>query len=197
MEKQTNISHSKALDFMGAGKAIMTIESKATHKHFTFKFVRPKHDEEKDSSLKKSKDLPIWVRLLNGSDNESSYTFLGTIFNNTYYHSKKSRIGADAQSVRSFVWWFKSLVANSESNLNKIELYHEGRCMKCGRKLTTPESIEQGVGPICADTIERQKIVRDKKIRHMMEITGIENDAAEEATEFMNSFFKGSDGMWS
>ena len=26
----------------------------------------------------------------------------------------------------------------------------EGRCRRCNRKLTTPESIESGIGPVCA-----------------------------------------------
>jgi hypothetical protein len=30
-----------------------------------------------------------------------------------------------------------------------MELWHEGRCGKCGRALTVPESIESGLGPVC------------------------------------------------
>jgi len=37
------------------------------------------------------------------------------------------------------------------NKLNKIGLnfFHEGKCGKCGRKLTTPESIKNGFGPTC------------------------------------------------
>ncbi|MFV2013821.1 MAG: DUF6011 domain-containing protein [Candidatus Heimdallarchaeota archaeon] len=197
MKAQNTISHSKALDYMRAGKAIMTIESKLTNKHFTFKFVTPKHDEEKDSELKKGKDLPIWVRLLNGPDNDSAYTFLGTIFNNTYYHSKKSHVGADSQAVKSFKWWLAALVANDEKRFKLIELYHEGRCMKCGRRLTTPQSVEQGVGPVCADWIERQKLARDKKIRFMLETSGIDiNDVSEKDEQFLIGFLQDENGLW-
>ena len=31
-----------------------------------------------------------------------------------------------------------------------LEIFHEGRCCACGRKLTTPESILSGIGPECA-----------------------------------------------
>jgi len=31
-----------------------------------------------------------------------------------------------------------------------FELMHEGRCGRCGRPLTRPESIQSGIGPICA-----------------------------------------------
>lgn len=30
-----------------------------------------------------------------------------------------------------------------------MKLYHEGVCCRCGRPLTTPESIERGMGPVC------------------------------------------------
>jgi len=32
---------------------------------------------------------------------------------------------------------------------DNVEFYHSGNCAKCGRKLTTPESIKNGLGPIC------------------------------------------------
>jgi hypothetical protein len=30
------------------------------------------------------------------------------------------------------------------------KIHHEGRCGKCGRLLTVPESVETGIGPECA-----------------------------------------------
>jgi hypothetical protein len=30
------------------------------------------------------------------------------------------------------------------------KVHHEGRCGRCGRTLTVPESIESGIGPECA-----------------------------------------------
>jgi hypothetical protein len=32
-------------------------------------------------------------------------------------------------------------------------VWHEGRCGRCGRKLTVPESIESGFGPECASIL--------------------------------------------
>jgi hypothetical protein len=31
-----------------------------------------------------------------------------------------------------------------------LEVWHEGRCAKCGLKLTVPQSIMTGFGPTCA-----------------------------------------------
>jgi hypothetical protein len=30
-----------------------------------------------------------------------------------------------------------------------LEVWHEGRCGRCGRALTVPESVERGIGPEC------------------------------------------------
>jgi hypothetical protein len=30
-------------------------------------------------------------------------------------------------------------------------IHLEGRCLRCNRPLTTPESIRRGIGPICAE----------------------------------------------
>lgn len=196
-EPTNAISHSKALDFMRAGKAIMTIQSKESGKHFTFRFATPKHNEEDTEDLVKLKDLPVWVSVLTHGDNTGNYAFIGTIFGKRFYHGKKSRISKDAQSVKAFDFWFRMLIANVEINLNKIELYHEGVCMCCGRKLTTPDSIDQGVGPICGDNIKRAKIARDRKIRHMLEASGVDisSISLEEKHELMG-FFLGTDGLW-
>lgn len=192
-----SISHSKALDFMRAGKATMTIQSKVTETYFTFHFTKPKHDEENSDEVIKSKDIPVWVSLKTNHDNAHGSMFIGTIFGNKFYHSKKSRIGKDAKSILAFTYWFNSLVLNKEENLNLIDLYHAGKCMKCDRKLTTPDSVEEGIGPVCSDWIERQKIIRDRKIRQMLEVAGVDVDSTSEADKAqLMGFFKGTDKLW-
>jgi hypothetical protein len=34
-----------------------------------------------------------------------------------------------------------------------VVIWHEGRCGRCGRRLTVPESIESGYGPECIGKI--------------------------------------------
>jgi len=154
------ILHENALKFMRAGKAIMTIESKKTQKYFTFRFKTPKNIDE-NTPIEK---IPIWVSVLTGNDNTSSYTFMGTIFGDKYYHSNKSSISKDALSIVAFKYWFNALVTKNENRLKQIELYHEGRCMRCGRKLTTPESIELGVGPICGADLNLKELKKFVKL---------------------------------
>ena len=175
-ETMKAISHDRALEFIRAGKAIMTIESKRTQKHFTFKFNTPKRDAEKNP-LKKWDDTPVWVRLLTGPNNDDrgNYTFIGTIFGKKYFHGKRTSVSEEAQAIKALKYWFNSIIQKKEKNLQLIDLYHEGRCMKCGRKLTTPESIERGIGPVCDDWIARQKEITERKLRHHLEVSGNTN----------------------
>lgn len=130
-----------ARQFILAGNARVTLVSKKTGTRFTYRVRRP------------SDDKPWFVSLLTGSDNEADYTFFGTIFSDgRYKHSAKSRIGAEALSTR--VWaWFAELLARAETLPADLEVHHEGRCGRCGRALTVPESIESGFGPECINHI--------------------------------------------
>jgi hypothetical protein len=123
--------------FVLAGNATFTAVSKKTGTRFTFKVSQP--DDTK----------PHFVALMNGPDNENSYCFMGTIFNGMdYRHGKKARVGMDAPSAKAFeyIWNHR----NDATLPEKVEIHHEGKCCCCGRKLTTPESVVSGIGPICA-----------------------------------------------
>jgi len=122
--------------FALAGNATFTVTSKRTGTRFTFKVRKPKPE------------APHFVKVLTGPDNENSYTFLGTIFpDGTFKHGQRSSIGPDAPSAVAFAW----LWSHIDEDLSKaVEVHHEGRCCRCGRKLTVPESIESGIGPECA-----------------------------------------------
>lgn len=128
--------------FALAGNATFTVTSKKTGTRFTFKVRRP------------SETAPHFVSLMNGPDNESSYCFMGTIFNGQDYRmGRKSRITAEAPSAKAFAWVWAH--RNDPTLAEKVEIHHEGRCCRCGRKLTVPESIESGIGPECAGKLGR------------------------------------------
>ena len=74
---------------------------------------------------------------------------MGTIFDaEKFVHGRKSRVGEDAPSARAFRWIWSRFV--SDKDFAPAEFWHEGRCGRCGRKLTVPASIERGLGPVCA-----------------------------------------------
>lgn len=122
-----------------AGNATITLLSGNTDKHFTYK-------------IKKAKDKEnlYFIDLLSGSDNDKDYQYIGCYYSDTeYFHPAKpwkDRITmAWPPSLRA-IRFFLSKLYNIPANLH---VYHEGRCGRCGRKLTTPESIERGLGPEC------------------------------------------------
>jgi hypothetical protein len=129
--------------FMYAGNSTFTIQNTETLNRFTYKFSKPNTDKEAN----------VWfVKVMTGTDNESSYSFVGTVFVNNngvkfYKHSHKSRITTEAQSVKVINWFVDKIEKKNIPAV--IEFYHEGRCGRCGRKLTVPESIQNGIGPEC------------------------------------------------
>lgn len=140
------------LQYMLAGKAVMTLVSKKTGTRYTFRFSRP--DPQK---VLPGRRRPVWVSLLNGADNTADYTFLGTVWEQapvlTFNRSAKSRVADDAPSMKALRWFLRELNLGGESLLNQAEVWHEGRCGRCGRKLTVPSSIESGFGPDCINYV--------------------------------------------
>lgn len=145
-----NILNSDTVEkFVFAGKSFFTVRNLESGNRLTFRVK--KLDEGKSWNKK-----PLWfVSVLVGSDNTSNYSFIGTNFDHTSFkHSKKSRITSDAQAVKVWNWLTKRWhLIDSYPNL---EVWHEGRCGRCGRKLTVPESIESGFGPECVHLINRK-----------------------------------------
>ena len=132
--------------YLFAGRATLTLVSKKTGSRFTYRVSVP--DSQRDAPK------IYFVNLLTGSDNESAYTYIGQIFSDGthYVHGKKSRISVDAPGVRAFEWFARMLLSPASPGLpDSLEIWHEGKCGRCGRKLTVPESIERGIGPECAD----------------------------------------------
>lgn len=130
-------------EFVMAGNATITLESLRTGRHLTYKVSRADGDK------------PLWfVALLTGPDNDSDYTYLGLLRPGdngivTLCLTAKSRMTDDSEPVRGwrYMWRHVHVFKNMPP---EMEVHHEGRCGRCGRKLTVPESIERGIGPECA-----------------------------------------------
>lgn len=96
---------------------------------------------------------PIYfVKVLTGQDNSSDYTYLGYLQDNgkTWKHDKKQRIGYEAPSSKFWRALLRRVFVQQLELPNTVEFRHEGRCGRCGRPLTVPESIDTGFGLDCA-----------------------------------------------
>jgi hypothetical protein len=126
-----------------AGNAILTLKSSITGGRHTYK-IRKKNDTE------------LWyVSALTGSDNDkaSSYSYMGSIQNGQYRHGwSRAKVPTTSQSHKVFDWFWK-LLATGPVLHKDLEVWHEGRCGRCGRKLTVPESISRGLGPECSTIV--------------------------------------------
>lgn len=138
------LDNSSALKFIFAGNSSSTFINSSTQNRFTYS-VRQK----KDSSI-------FFVSVLTSPD---IYTYIGLVIEGQFIHGKKSVISSGAQSVKVFNYVIERLKANRLPDF--VEVWHEGRCGKCGRKLTVPTSIANGIGPECINSISKSE-KRDK-----------------------------------
>lgn len=123
-----------------AGHSIFTVTSLDTGKHFTYRIIQP------------SPHQPHFVSLLTGPNNEEDYTFIGTIFDGSIFrHSAKGGIGKDSVGVKGFEWLWRNL----DKLPDNVRLDNAGYCFRCGKLLTTSESIISGYGPTCQKLIEK------------------------------------------
>jgi len=146
----------KIKDFIFAGKAIFTIESQDSGVWYTYQM----------NQAKKNENL-FFVSVLRGADNLSSYSYMGLVIkegeNFKFTLTKNSKYKIDAVCVKAFSFFFTNITRNFIHP--KMNFYHMGICGKCGRVLTTPDSVDRGIGPVCAKSVisEEEEINMDRK----------------------------------
>lgn len=121
------------------GNSAFTLKGKSSR--FTYKVKTPK-----------GKQAPFFVKVLTGSNNDSDYSFAGTVFETergrTELKAGRKGMSKDAPSVVAFQW-FKRVLEGTGDFPSSFEFWNSDNCGRCGRKLTDPESIEAGIGPHC------------------------------------------------
>lgn len=138
----TDPAHART--FIFAGKALFTIKSARTGNHVTLKVKAPRGKET---------DKPRFVSVLDNEDGIGGYSYLGMLTEHRFTVTRKSPYydRSTAPQVLAASWFFNQLMQGRLTE--QVELWHEGRCGRCGRRLTHPESIQTGLGPECAGKI--------------------------------------------
>jgi hypothetical protein len=127
--------------FVLAGKATLTLVSEKTGARYTYKVTRIKAEDDPPAEL-------WFVKVMYGPDNEEDFVYIGCIRPNTgFYPTRKSKLAPDDIRVRTWKWFWNKI--SMQRMPDKVEVWHEGRCCRCGRKLTVPASIDNGIGPEC------------------------------------------------
>ena len=91
------------------------------------------------------------IGLLAGSDNESDYRNFGFVTETGIAVWKKNRGNGQKSAYEIFaqLLWALATGEGAERYPN-YSLLTEGRCIRCNRRLTEPQSIITGIGPVCA-----------------------------------------------
>ncbi len=129
-------------NFVLAGKSLFTVANMSSGKHFTFQVQAPE-------TQKNPEDPVHFVKVLAGPDNYQDYQMIGMLFSGEkYVHWSKSPFAKDCPSEVAFVWLMARLLDNKLPE--QVKIFHHGYCGRCGHLLTEPESIQRGLGPVCA-----------------------------------------------
>ena len=134
--------------FALAGKATLTLVSKATGVRFTYQVKAKVEDDVKSETF-------FFVSLLTGPDNLNDYRYLGILTGGPgqawkFRTTLKSVAGPNASSAKAFDYFTNHVLGRQGPLPSGLEVYHDGRCGHCHRTLTDPASIRRGIGPICA-----------------------------------------------
>lgn len=134
-------------NFVTAGNAVFTISSRPTGVRFTFKARKFKDGKREGKNT--------FIYVLTGPDNTTHYHYLGMLDSaNNFETTPKSKIATTAKSFQAMKWLAdKVLVEKRDPSNAAMEFRHSGKCGRCGRALTVPGSLDNGIGPECARII--------------------------------------------
>jgi hypothetical protein len=160
MEAQNVLTMKAAKRFVLGGRATITITN-GQGDHFTYRIRKWNPKDRLTGNL--NPNITKWfVGVLTDSDNESAYSDLGELDQQTlqlrqpaYSGRRRPYVSSEAKSFKVAVWMFAH-IAHEQEFTGKSAGYsvrHSGRCGRCARKLTTPESIDTGFGPECSSVL--------------------------------------------
>lgn len=130
--------------YVTGGKAIFTIQSTKIDKRYTYKVRQDKSNYER-----------FLVDILYGPDNCNDYRLMGYFYTDNFtLRTPKREIVSSADNRYRMFMYFLQFLCTEEALPDTCKFYPSGRCARCGRLLTTPESIESGFGPECIKYVE-------------------------------------------
>jgi hypothetical protein len=139
----------QALAYALAGKAVLTLRSSRTGRHYTYKLT----GTDPNSSV-------FFVSLRTGGEKKQQWSYIGMArtkaaagqWGQTFWSTKGTTIPVEDPAFRGFRKAWDDL---ARGVLPKgIAVLHEGRCGRCGLPLTHPESLRTGLGPDCARRVK-------------------------------------------
>ena len=145
-----------ALKFILAGKCEFILHSTKTGDDFKYELVKKESKDNKDKFI-------YFLSILHGSEK----TYAGVVWFDDkiqefkFSTGKSGKIQPTELNIRSLLFVLNKLVREQE--VQYLIIYHVGKCGKCGKKLTTPESILTGLGPTCSNKIGIPRVKINKQ----------------------------------
>ena len=116
--------------------ACFTIKSNATGKEYTYKIQRSEFNHK-------------WYTHIKVETEYQKYKRLGVYFDGKIIKQKSV---VETPSAIAIGWVLQHVEREKFEHLDKnIQVMHVGKCLCCGKVLTDSQSIERGLGPICAN----------------------------------------------
>lgn len=132
---QNKIATKDALKFILAGNAYFVLINEKTGNRFAYKMV----DVDKKPGV-------YYLSVYH------DHTYLGAVNEHGYFPHKPE---AKHPFNIAFEWLYKYLSTDPARIPDTVFIYHMGQCGRCGRTLTTPDSIAQGFGPECIKLVSK------------------------------------------
>lgn len=135
-------------DFVLAGNATFTISAPDKHRTYRVSFVagKERHGGGRWPDA-------YFVHTLTGPNNETDYSYLGMLNPGTgeVFITRASTSWGGTMRLRLLNRVLARVWAGDHAAYqgHGYDTMHAGCCGRCGRKLTTPDSIESGIGPEC------------------------------------------------
>lgn len=122
-------------------QGVVTLQNPKTLKHHTYLFKKPNDIEA----------FPDDVRFVYAVHDGQKLYYVGMIEQDSFRLTRASRFGNHTEIVRGARYIMRMM--KDPKTLENMDLYHAGVCCMCGRQLTSPKSIESGIGPKCRKRI--------------------------------------------
>ena len=142
-------------EFATAGDAIFTVELPESFQHpekrphFTFRV-----QESKDGKV-------LFVKVLTGPENTKAYSYMGLLSRDDGLLRRTAKSKIRETDLRFQIARRVLAVVKADRGQDILDkgwdVHHEGKCGCCKHLLTTPESIQRGIGPKCAARIDAAK----------------------------------------
>lgn len=136
--------------FLFAGKSVFTVSNEETKEHFTFK-VRARESEWPRGSGKRSTSYFLNIKASGG---KYPFRYIGILeADGLVKTTGKSDFQPHEKEYKVGAWAAQTVIAGKMIPV-KYHINHAGKCGRCARELTHPESLKSGIGPECAKFIQ-------------------------------------------